>query len=139
MRLWLPLLAALWPAAAAAADVSVSNPWFRYLLPSLPAAGYATLHNSGSADETVTAAASPACGSIMLHQSQDSSGTAMMMGVPSITIPAGGEVAFAPGGYHLMCMQPKMHPGDKVMITLTLQPQGTLSLTAPVYGADAAP
>ncbi len=132
-------LAMLWPATAHAADVTALQPWVRYLLPSLPAAGYVTLHNSGAADETITAAASPACGSVMLHQSQDNSGTAMMMDVPSITIPAGGGVAFAPGGYHLMCMQPKMRPGDRVMITLTLQPQGKLSFTAPVYGADAAP
>ena len=133
------MLALLCPAVAQAADVTASKPWMRYLLPSLPAAGYVMLRNAGDAEQTITAATSPACGSLMLHDSQDNGGTAMMMDVPSITVPAGGSVALSPGGYHLMCMQPKMKAGDTVTITLTLQPQGALSFSAPVYGAASAP
>jgi copper(I)-binding protein len=125
--------------AAAATPVTVSKPWMRYLLPSIPAAGYMVLNNTGPADETLTAAASPACGMLMLHKSQDSSGMAMMMDVPSITIPAHGSVTFAPGGYHLMCMSPSMQLGEKIPITLSFQDGDKLYLSAPVYGAQTSP
>jgi copper(I)-binding protein len=135
----LTILAVLLPLAAQAGDVTVSQPWMRFLLPSLPASGYMVLQNHGDAAETLTGAASPACGSLMLHESEDNSGMAMMMMVPSVPIPAHGSVTFAPGGYHLMCMGPKMKVGDKVPVTLTLQPGGTLTYVAPVYSATTAP
>jgi copper(I)-binding protein len=134
-------LLALLPLAAQAASptVTVTKPWIRYLLPSLPAAGYMTLSNSGNTDAVLTGAASPACGMLMLHKSQDDSGMAMMMDVRTITVPANGSVTFAPGGYHLMCMQPKMNIGDRLPVVLSFQGGSTLSTTMPVYGAQNAP
>jgi len=43
-----------------------------------------------------------------------------MHDVRSLTVPAGGSLTFAPGGYHLMCMKPTaaMTPGKKVTVTL---------------------
>jgi copper(I)-binding protein len=43
-----------------------------------------------------------------------------MMDVKSVTVPAGGSVSFAPGAYHLMCMNPgaAMTPGRTVSVTL---------------------
>jgi len=125
--------------ASASSPVTVSKPWVRYLLPSIPAAGYMTLQNDGPVDVTLTEAASPACGMLMLHKSQDSSGMAMMMDVPSITIPAHGSVTFAPGGYHLMCMSPVMKIGDKIQMTLSFQDGEKLYVSAPVYGAQTSP
>jgi copper(I)-binding protein len=134
-------LLAMLPLAAQAASptVTVTKPWMRYLLPSLPAAGYMTLTNSGNTDAVLTGAASPACGMLMLHKSQDDSGMAMMMDMQTITIPANGSVTFAPGGYHLMCMQPKMKIGDKLPLTLSFQDGSSLAATMPVYGAQNAP
>ncbi len=131
---WLAL-----PAAAQAAGVTIESPWMRYLLPSLPAAGYMVLHNGGQAPAVLTGAASPACGMLMLHRSQDSSGTSMMMDVPTVSIPAGGSVSFAPGGYHLMCMTPRMKVGDRIAVTLSFHNAAQLSTTMPVYGANGAP
>jgi periplasmic copper chaperone A len=134
-------LLAMLPIAGQAAGpaVTVTKPWMRYLLPSLPAAGYMTLRNSGNTDAVLTAAASPGCGMLMLHKSQDDSGMAMMMELQTITIPANGSVTFAPGGYHLMCMQPKMKIGDQLPVTLSFQDGSTLQTTMPVYGAQNAP
>ena len=84
----------------------------------LPAGGYFTLHNGGNAPVKLTGADSPACGMLMLHKSEDKGGMSQMMDVPDITVPAGGDLKFAPGGYHLMCMQPKMQPGSVVSVTL---------------------
>jgi len=126
-------------AQAATPSVTVEKPWVRYLLPSIPAAGYMTLQNDSGTDVVVTGASSPACGMLMLHQSQDESGMAMMMAVSTITVPAHGDVIFAPGGYHLMCMTPRMKIGDVVHITLTFQGGGTVATAARVYGAQNGP
>lgn len=136
-----PALALLPPPAAGAvpSDVTVEKPWMRYLLPSIPAAGYMVLRNSGEADAVLTAAASPDCGTLMLHESEDTSGMAVMVAVQSVTIPAHGSVAFAPGGFHLMCMQPKMKIGDKVPVTLTFKDGSRLPTAMPVYGAQGSP
>ncbi len=124
---------------AAPAGVTVSAPWMRYLLPNIPAGGYLVLTNTGDTPAVLTGAASPACGMLMLHKSQDSSGMAMMMDVPNVAVPPHGSVTFAPGGYHLMCMQPSMKVGGKVAVTLNFQDGSTLAVTMPVYGASGQP
>src|SRR5206468_2954571 len=98
---------------ANAADVAVSDGWFRALPSGQPAGGYFTMHNQSSTPAELVAASSTACGMLMLHQSVERSGTSRMLDVKSVTVPAGGTVSFAPGGYHLMCMNPAaaMTPG----------------------------
>lgn len=120
-------------------DVHAQNPWFRYLLPNLPAAGYMVLQNTGSGTAILTGASSPDCGSLMLHQSQEESGMSSMNMVSDITVPAHGSVAFAAGGYHLMCMQPKLKVGEKIPFALHFKDGSVLLLIAPVYGATSAP
>ncbi len=113
------VLAAM-PFGACAADVQISNAWFRALPAGLPAAGYFALRNTGTTDAILTAAQSPACAMLMLHQSTSASGSSSMSEVPSLAVPAGGKVVFAPGGYHLMCMDPApaLKPGKRVPVTL---------------------
>jgi len=121
------------PAAGAAAPagvLAVSDGWFRALPGNIPAGGYFTLRNNGRQAVVLTGAASPACGSIMLHQTVSGGGMAGMKHVASLDVPAGGSVSFAPGGHHLMCLEPKaaMKPGGAVPVTL--QFQGGTTLTA---------
>ncbi len=116
------------------ANVHAANAWFRYLLPNLPAGGYITLTNSGDTTTRLVKASSPACGALMLHKSENDGGTSMMVMMKSITIPAHGQVSFAEGGYHLMCMQPKMKVGDKVSMVLGFDDGDNLLLMVPVYG-----
>jgi copper(I)-binding protein len=125
--------------AWASPTVTVTKPWVRYLLPSIPAAGYMTVRNDGDSAAVLTDASSPSCGMLMLHKSEDSSGMAMMMDMQTITIPAHGSVTFQPGGYHLMCMSPAMKPGDTVKMTLSFQDGSTMTVAAPVYGAQSSP
>jgi hypothetical protein len=102
------------------AQVSISNAWFRALPSGLPAGGYFSLHNEGSAPIALVAARSSACGMLMLHRSTESGGMSRMMDVGSVSVPARGTISFAPGGYHLMCMHPgaEMTPGRHVSVTL---------------------
>ena len=140
--IWLAVWLGLAPAAAFAAapgGVTVQQPWVRYLLPSLPAGGYLVLVNNSDLPATLTGASSPGCASLMLHESMNMGGTAMMMPVASVPVPAHGQAELVEGGYHLMCIGPKMKPGDKIAITLDFGDGTSVVVSAPVYGAMGAP
>ena len=132
--------ALLAPAGARAASaVTVSGGWFRYLLASIPAGGYMTLHNSSAAPAMLTGASSPACGSLMLHRTESSGGTERMVAVAKVPVPAHGTLRFAPGGYHLMCMRPRMHPREAVPVTLMFADGSRITASFTVFGANGAP
>jgi copper(I)-binding protein len=48
-------------------------------------------------------------------------------------------VTFAPGGYHLMCMQPSMKIGETVNVTLMFQDGSKLAAALPVFGPQGSP
>lgn len=112
-------VALLIAAPAQAATVTVKDAWFRSLPAKLPAGGYFTLHNGGDKTITLTGAESSACGMLMLHKTESKNGTGMMMDMPTVAVPANSDLKFAPGGYHLMCMDPTpaMKPGATVSVT----------------------
>jgi len=103
-----------------AGSVTISDGWFRALPAGLPAGGYFKLHNGTEKPILLTSAASPACGMLMLHRSTHTSGMEHMMPAGDLEVAAGGTLVFAPGGYHLMCMEPTpdMAPGAIVIVTL---------------------
>jgi hypothetical protein len=105
---------------AFAAGLTITGGWFRTLPEGLPSAGYFSLHNGAASPAVLTGASSPACGMLMLHESSEEGGMSRMRDVQRVTVPAGGTVSFAPGGYHLMCMHPSaaMTPGKTVPVTL---------------------
>jgi hypothetical protein len=131
-------VAALLVAAPAhAATVIVKDGWFRALPANLPAGGYFTVHNAGGSTVSLSGASSPACGMLMLHKTEDKGGTMEMMDMPSVPVPGGGDVAFAPGGYHLMCMNPTaaMKPGASVPVTLDFSDSTRITQTFAVKNA----
>jgi periplasmic copper chaperone A len=139
---WLAAALALAPVPALAGQaetITVQKPWLRYLLPSVPAGGYMVLENNSDNAATLTAASSPACSSLMLHESMNMGGTAMMMPVASVAVPPHGQAALAAGGYHLMCMDPKMKVGDHVPLILTFGDGSSRIMSVPVYGPAGAP
>ena len=120
-RIEIALAALLVAGPALAGPVQVSNAWIRSLPAKLPAAGYFTMHNNSAKEISLTGAQSSACGMLMLHRSTEKGGMGSMDDVASVAVPAGGTVKFAPGGYHLMCMDPApaIAPGATVSITLS--------------------
>src|SRR6266702_2481428 len=122
--------------AAQAAPFDVSGAWFRALPGKLPAGGYFTAQNNGRRDVAITGASSDACGMLMIHQSSNKGGMSGMDMVDKVTVPAGGKIAFAPGGYHLMCEQPKMKPGAKVPVVLHLSDGSAVAVGFTVKGAS---
>ncbi len=120
--------------AAHAAGLTVEKPWMRLIIKARPAAGYFTLHNGTDKAATLTGASSSACGMTMLHETKEENGIAKMMPVKSVKVPAGGNLTFQPGGYHIMCMQPKMKIGDTVPLTLKFADGKTLTAQFTVAG-----
>jgi copper(I)-binding protein len=122
---------------AAEPGLTVSDAWMRAIIPSRPAAGYFTLSNETGKPVTLVGAASPDCGTLMLHQSLHESGQDSMAMVTSVPVPANGKLAFAPGGYHLMCMAPSktVTPGHSVPVTLRFADGGSLTTRFAVRGA----
>ena len=132
------LFTALAAPALAASSVTVTNAWMRALPGGLPAGGYFTVHNPTAKTLTLRAASSPACGMLMLHKSETMSGMASMANVDTVDVPAGGTLEFSPGGYHLMCMQPKasLAPGRKASVTLVFVGGDKITTDFAVRGAN---
>ena len=124
-------------AALPAASVAVSDAWVRWLPAGLPMGGYMRLRNTGTRPLRLTGARSASFGRVMLHRSEITGGMARMVPVDTVTVPAGGSVHFAPGGYHLMLMQGRnVKPGDSVDIILQFAGHAPLPVSFRVRGAD---
>ena len=87
------------------------------------------MKNDSDTARALTGASSPACGSIMLHQSKTENGVDKMVMVKQVEVPAHGTLQFAPHGYHLMCMKPSadMKQGQQVPMTLRFADGATLT------------
>ena len=119
----------------AADGLTVPDGWFRALPGGVPAGGYFTLHNGSAAAVTLTGAQSPACAMLMLHQSGGAGGMSGMRHVAEVKLPPGEDLAFAPGSYHLMCMEPKITMGGQVPVTLVFQDGARLTANFTVRNA----
>jgi copper(I)-binding protein len=109
--------------APALATVTVTDAWIRALPASSPSGGYFTLRNDGKNTETLVSAASPACGMLMLHLSENKGGMSAMREVTGVDVAPGATLRFEPGSYHLMCMgaTPAIRPGAEVPVTLVFK------------------
>ena len=104
----LTLLAAISSDASAAGHLVVEGGWIRSAPPGAAMlAGYATLHNVGDAPVVVTGVETADFGSASLHKSSNDNGVEHMQALGDLQIAPGARVALAPGGNHIMLMQPK--------------------------------
>ncbi len=121
------LLASCAPAAAPA--ISIEDAWGR-LSPSTPMAGsmYMLIKNTGDAPDTLLSGASPACGSIEVHEMvmKDDGSMGMNLIEKPLEIPASGEVTLEAGGLHVMCIMKneQFSPGNTIELTLVFERSG---------------
>lgn len=104
-----------------AAGIEIIDPYLPLLPPGVrTGAAYLRIRNVGDRDMTLVAAFSPAADAVELHTHVDDAGVLRMRQVKEIVVPAGNEVAFKPGGYHVMLigLPLPLLAGDKVSITL---------------------
>lgn len=112
--------------AAAAQSVHIANAWVR-----APVAGQknasAYVELTSERDAALVAVGSPVAARAELHTMSVEGGIMRMRALPRIELPAGRAVKLAPGGLHVMLLELKqpLKVGDKVPLTLTVQPGGT--------------
>lgn len=109
--------------------IVIEHPWSRATPGGAKVGGgYFVLQNKGEADRLVSVAAPSISDKVQIHEMATSDGVMKMRLLPDgVAVPAGGEVAFKPGGYHVMFMDLKqpLKKGDKVKATLTFEKAGT--------------
>jgi hypothetical protein len=116
------VLALVFPASAFA-DLDISDARIKNLPPTVPVrAGYMTIHNPEPGAVTIVSVRSDAFASVEIHQSLMKDGMMHMEPVGELKVEAGTSTQLAPGGFHLMMMQPvePTHPGDEIEIFLQL-------------------
>ena len=122
IRLVAPVaLAAALAGCAKERQVSVDQGWVRLAaVPGRPAAAYFRL-NGGPADSTLIAVASPVAIRTELHETMAQGPTMSMRAIDRVALPAGGTIAFAPGGKHVMLFDvaPTVKPGGGVPLRFT--------------------
>lgn len=101
--------------------LTVRQPWSRPAQAGMNGVGFFTLVNAGKTPVTLRRVESPAAAKVEIHQSAMANGVMTMRRQDAgVVVPAGGQVAFAPGGYHLMLLSLKAAQGvgQKVPVTL---------------------
>ena len=126
-------------ATAAEPPVLANDAWVRWLPGHLPAAGYVTLTNHGKTRQRLVGATSPDYAKVMIHRSIDENGVERMVASDGIDIAPATSISLAPGGYHLMLMQPAhpIAPGSTVTLHFLFASGLGLDARARVLPADA--
>jgi copper(I)-binding protein len=138
-----PLLVALALAGCGQpAQLSVTNAWVRLpAVPGRPAAAYFTVHG-GPTDATLINVTTDTAIRTELHESKDAGGQMTMAKLDTVRVPAKTDVAFAPGGRHVMVfdINPSVKRGGTMTFTFTFADATRILQDARVIAAgDPAP
>lgn len=106
-----------------------------------PAVAYFTLHGGADA-ATLISVTSPTTIKTELHESMTSGGISSMAPIKDLALPAKADIAFQPGGKHVMLfsVNPGVKPGATMPLIFTFSNNLRIQYDAPVIAAgDAAP
>lgn len=124
--------------------LEIGHPWARETPPSAKTgAGYLTIKNTGTDADRLIAVETAGAEKVEMHQSTVENGVAKMRPVTAVDIPAGGDVALQPGGYHLMLVGLKeaLAEGMRIPAVLTFEKAGKIDVELAVenmgYGGPA--
>ena len=122
--------------------VTVSDGWMA--LPAVsgnPAAVYFKLENSGDRNRMIRAAFVDGAESAMLHQMGEWNLEPSMDELMQLDVPAGETIAFEPGSYHVMAMNPAdtLEVGGETEVTLTFVGGDKVSFPVEIRAAGDAP
>lgn len=127
---------------AADSDLVIHDPWVREMPPVADnSAGYMRIENPSDTDRSLVDVESDLFERLEIHESVEEDGTMRMEHREALLIPAGGEAALEPGGYHVMLMNRHDEPleeGDEVTLTLIFADGHIKEVVAPVlrHGPD---
>ncbi|TNF87005.1 MAG: copper chaperone PCu(A)C [Gammaproteobacteria bacterium] len=123
------LFLALLAPTVSLAELDISDAWIKNLPPSVPVRA-GTLHNAQSKTQRIVAVHSESFASVEIHQTLMQDGMMRMEQVPALQIEPGETVQLAPGGLHLMMMQPAQptRPGEVHRIEIEFEDGSRQSL-----------
>ncbi len=106
--------------AAGSAGVTVLRPWSRPAAAGTNAIGYMVVANRGPAADSLEEVTTPLAARVEIHSSSMAGGVMSMKHEDRVAVPAGGQVVFGPGAYHLMILgvTRTLKAGDAVPATL---------------------
>jgi copper(I)-binding protein len=120
-----------------AGELEIAHPWSQELPPNAPTvAAYFVIDNKGKAADRLLSVDSPIAGEAQLHEHVMQNDLMKMQQVPSVDIPAGGTVMFAPMAYHVMLVNLKdrslLSDGKRFPLTMHFEKAGDVTVDVAV-------
>tara|TARA_R110002096_G_scaffold116168_2_gene251804 strand:- start:1951 stop:2415 length:465 start_codon:yes stop_codon:yes gene_type:complete len=117
--------------------LTIDQPWAPHTgKRTMSAAVYLAIHNGGEEDDTLIDVESDVAEMTTLHRSYEEDGIMRMDHVDTLEIPAGGDTALSPGGYHIMLMQLQapLKRGEQFPLTLMFEHAGEITVMVEITG-----
>jgi periplasmic copper chaperone A len=139
-RLWMVVLfvVALFLVACGSpgtGGITISGAWARPGLSGANGAVYFIIENSAEQADALLSAEASVSQLVQLHQSMmDSSGTLSMHEQERVEVPGKDQIAFQPGGLHVMLvnLNQDLNPGDRFNLTLNFLSAGAVPVDVEV-------
>ena len=117
--------------------LQIAHPWSQELPPNAPTvAAYFVINNQGKTADRLLSVDTPIAGEAQLHEHVMQGDMMKMQHVPSVEVPAGGEVTFAPMAYHVMLLGLKdrslLTDGKRFPMTLHFEKSGDVTVEVAV-------
>ena len=132
---------ALAGASCAERELGVTDAWIPLAPPGTTAhVAYLVIHNPRDAAVELTEARSSSFAHVEFHATTQTDGGMEMHRLASLTVPAHGELRFAPGALHLMLFEARAEPhaGDAIHLVLRFADGTELGCDAQVRDARVA-
>ena len=117
--------------------LEIAHPWSQELPPNAPTvAAYFVIHNAGSSADRLLSVDTPIADKAELHEHVMQGDLMKMQPVPSVDVPAGATVTFAPMAYHVMLVDIKdrslLQDGKRFPLTLHFEKAGDIPVEVSV-------
>jgi copper(I)-binding protein len=129
------VLALVLGACSKPGEFKVAEAWTRPANTSENGAVYFTISNPTNTADTLLSVSTDAASAAEVHMSMmDSKGVMSMKMQEAVTVPAGQNVEFKPGGLHVMLvgLTQDLKTGDTISLTLHFKNAGSITIQAPV-------
>ena len=124
-----------------AGSLHIEHPWARATPPKAGVAGaYMVIENHGKTADRLLGGSTAAAKEVQVHSMTMDGGVMKMRQLTDgLALPAGKSVTLAPGGYHLMLIDPvqPLKQGERVPMTLKFEKAGMVKVDLAVEGMGA--